>query len=277
MKDKEQIMKDLRAAALQMRKDSLYMAFSAGNTGAHLGGGLSMIEIMAVLYLGIMKYNISQPTDENRDRFILSKGHGVLALYAAMKQIGLIQESELTGFKSNHTHLTGHPSMNVERGIEFSSGSLGQGLSLGVGTAIALKRKMNSQSRVFVLLGDGECDEGSVWEAAMSGANYKLDNLVAIIDRNHMQYDGDTECVMKKESFKEKWSAFGWEVRTADGHDVEELYDQMKKEQSGPVVIIAETVKGKGISFMENNAQWHHGRLSEKQYAQALAELEGNV
>ena len=166
----------------QMRIDLLKMALSAGAQGAHMGGSLSLVEIMAVLYLDVMKFNLQNMKDEARDRLIMSKGHGVMAQYAALKQVGVLSEEDILTYKANDSKVAAHPSLNEQLGIEFSSGSLGQGLSLGVGTALALKRKNNLSSRVFVVLGDGECDEGSVWEAAASASHFGLNNLVAIVD-----------------------------------------------------------------------------------------------
>lgn len=268
------ILNECREAAKIMRKNSLKMSLAAGKRGAHLGGGLSMIEIMSVLYLGVLKYDCKNPLSEDRDRFILSKGHGVLALYAALERIGMISEEELMEFKSDETFLTGHPTINLERGIEFSSGSLGQGLSLGVGTCLALRQKGNENSKCFVLLGDGECNEGSVWEAAMCASHYGLKNLVAIIDKNELQYDGETSDIMNMQNMKQKWEAFGWETIEVDGHNVEELYHALTHRSEKPLAVIAHTVKGKGVSFMENNPLWHHSRLTQVQYDVAMKELE---
>ena len=270
----ERLLEKCKAVSLQMRKDSLRMSLRSGAVGAHLGGGLSMIEIMAVLYTAIMKYDLKEPQNEERDRFILSKGHGVLALYTALNQAGFIPDEDLDTFKSNETYLYGHPSMDIKKGIEFSSGSLGQGLSLGVGTALALRHKSNENSRVYVLLGDGECDEGSVWEAAASAAHYKLSNLIAIVDENELQYDGPTHEVLSMGSFSRKFESFGWDAINVDGHSVKSLYDALTRKGEKPIAIIAHTIKGKGISFMENKREWHHSRLSQKQYEEAMQELE---
>lgn len=266
------ILSELREAADRMRRDALTMSLAAGSTGAHLGGGLSMIEIMAVLYMGVMRYDVSNPLWEERDRFILSKGHGVLAYYTALNRAGFVSDLELATFKSNVTFLYGHPSMNLSKGIEFSSGSLGLGLSLGVGTALALNRKGNITSRVFVLMGDGECNEGSVWEAAASAAHFKLDNLIAIVDKNGLQYDGNTCSVLSMDCLSAKWLSFGWSVLDVDGHDVSALYEALSTRSSRPLAVIANTVKGKGVSFMENNPAWHHARLTQSQFEQAITE-----
>ena len=256
-----------------MRVDSLRAAYGAGRNGAHIGGTLSMIEIMAALYLGVMNINKDMLTDPARDRFILSKGHGVLAQYAALKQIGVLSDEELMTFKHSGTRLFAHPSRNADIGIEFSSGSLGQGISLAVGVALALKRK-ELAARVYVLVGDGECDEGSVWEAVASAAHYKLDNLVIIVDKNRLQYDGNTEDVLSMESLSDKFRAFGADVTDVDGHDTAALLGALSHKSERPYAVIARTVKGKGVSFMENNPLWHNGRLTDEQFRQAMEESE---
>lgn len=269
----EEVIERCKKAASEIRKDILKMTLGTGNTGAHIGGGLSMVEIMAVLYAGIMKYDTQSPGWEERDRFILSKGHGALTYYAALSYAGFIPKDELYTFKTNGTKLYGHPSINPEYSIEFSSGSLGQGLSLGVGVCLALRNKCNHTSRTFVLLGDGECDEGSVWEAAASASHYHLHNLVAIVDKNKIQYDGWTESVLSMESMLEKWESFGWEVVSVDGHDVGQLYNALTMKTDKPLAVIANTVKGCGVSFMENNPIWHNSRLTQEQYNQAIEEV----
>lgn len=259
-----------------MRKNCLLMARAAGNEGFHFGASLSIIEIVAILYLKVMKIGGDLFQAEKRDRFILSKGHGVPAVYAVLERMNILTEKDLMTFKGDETSLSGHPSKNEKLGIEFSSGSLGQGLAFGVGVAMALKKKQNYQSKVYVLVGDGECNEGAIWEAALSAAKYQLDNLVVIVDRNHLQYDGETECVLPMNSLEDKWQAFGWDVSTIDGHDLEAVYDGLKKGSSRPHVIIADTIKGKGISFMENNAAWHYGVMTKEQDRQAWKEVVGN-
>jgi transketolase len=260
------------AATRQMRIYALEMSLAAGPVGAHLGGGLSMIEIMAALYFGVLRYDVRNPRWELRDRFILSKGHGALAYYGALSLAGFFDEKYLATFKSNDTFLTGHPHMDLERGIEFSSGSLGQGLSLGVGTALALRSRANQTSRVYVLVGDGELNEGSIWEAAMSAAHFKLSNLTLIVDKNGLQYDGGTPDVLDMGNLAAKWESFGWAALTVDGHDLPALLDALETRHDKPLAIIANTVKGKGVSFMENNRAWHHSRLTQAQFEQAMAE-----
>ena len=270
----EQQKQEMIQAAAIIRRDIIEMTFRAGNQGAHAGGSLSLAEILAVLYLGVMKTNASNPEDEVRDRLILSKGHGAMALYSILCQRGFLTHDDVLSYKSENTLVTAHTSRHPERGLEFASGSLGQGLSLGVGVSLGLKLKKNTSSRVFVIHGDGELNEGSVWEAAVSASHYHLENLVAIVDRNRLQYDGATDDVMNMGDLEAKWQSFGWETVNVNGHDVEMLFDVLSRKQTKPLAVIAETVKGKGVSFMENDAKWHHGRLSRQQYELALSEQE---
>lgn len=263
-------------AAKQIRVDILRMGLRAGTNGAHFGSGLSLVEIMAVLYKSVLRVNSNFPRWPERDRFILSKGHGAMAYYAGLKQAGFVTDDELMTFKSNHTFLYGHPSMNPDKGIEFSSGSLGLGLALGVGTAIGLKMRGYNQTRVFVILGDGECDEGSVWESAASVAHFGLSNVVVVIDKNGLQYDGLTKNILNMDSMTEKWESFGWKVRSVNGHNVGELLDVFSDLGERPTVIIANTIKGKGVPFMENNPSWHHNRLSQNQFDELIAVRELN-
>lgn len=270
----QKLHQQLTQSAHQMRKDALRMSLAAGDMGAHYGGGLSLIEIMDVLYLAILNVDPKDPFNDLRDRVVFSKGHGTLALYAAMKQKGFLSYEDLDTYKTNHTFLYGHPSMNIAKGIEFSSGSLGQGLSLGVGSCLALRHRNNLSSKVYVILGDGECNEGSIWEAAVSASHFKLNNLIAVIDKNMLQYDGPTSTVLSMDNFEEKWISFGWDTVVVDGHNIEALYEAFTKPHDKPLAVIAHTVKGKGISFMENNPLWHHSKLSAKQLEEATLELE---
>ena len=272
MADVKQI-EQCEKSANQIRKDIINMAYSLGNLGAHLGGSLSMAEMLAVLYTKVINYDNTNPNWEERDRVILSKGHAALALYPALVQAGVIDRERLSEFKQNGSQLSAHPSLNGLPGIEFASGSLGQGLSLGIGVSMALKRKENVKSKVYVFLGDGECDEGSVWEAAASASHYGLSRLVAIVDANAIQYDGLTDEVMKMNPWAKKWENFGWKVVEVDGHEVGQLLDAFHTESNNPLAIIAHTVKGKGISFMEGDKQYHNARITEKQYEIAMQEL----
>lgn len=266
-----------RAAASQIRKNIIEMTYATGNLGAHLGGSLSIVEQLVALYMGTLHFRLKDPEWSERDRVILSKGHAALALYPALVQAGMLSEEELAMFKKNGSRLTAHPSWSGVPGIEFASGSLGQGLSLGVGVGLALKRKKNHTSRVFVLLGDGECNEGSVWEAAASASHFQINQLVAVVDVNQMQYDGDTKEILQMQPFAQKWSDFGWHVCEVDGHNLEELLEAFLVKEEKPLVVLAHTVKGKGISFMEGNGRFHNSRISQEQYRQAITELEGVI
>lgn len=189
-----------------------------------------------------------------------------MAYYAALKKAGFVSDDELMTFKSNQTFLYGHPSMNLEKGIEFSTGSLGLGLALGVGTAVGLRKRGNDKSRVFVLMGDGECGEGSVWESAASASHFGLSNLVAIVDNNGLQYDGLTREILNMDGMSEKWKSFGWHTRMIDGHSVSELLEAFDAPEDRPLVVIANTVKGKGVPFMEHDPTWHHKRLTKAEF-----------
>lgn len=274
MQNREEILDRLERMALRMRKRVLDMALGAGSSAAHLGGGLSMIEIVATLYGAVMKFDPRQPQWPDRDRFILSKGHGVLGYYAALAEAGLLPETDLPTFEKNESDLLGHPVMNRAKGIEFSNGSLGMGLSLGIGVSLA-GRRQGRHFRVYVLMGDGECNEGSVWEAAMAAAQFKLSHLVAIVDRNNLQQTGPNRAIMSLEDVASKWASFGWQVAQTDGHDVAKLYEEFTKEREPekPLALIAHTIKGKGFSFCENNNDWHHGVLTQAQYDAAMSEL----
>lgn len=263
--------------AQKVRKDIVDMTYKAGTTGAHIGGSLSAVEILSTLYCHTLRFDTNDMTDPHRDRLIFSKGHAAMALYSILYHTGILPKSEFESFKKNGSYIASHPHEDIRYGIEFSSGSLGLGLSQGVGMALGMKMR-NIESRVFVFQGDGECEEGSVWEAAMSAANYRLDNLILIVDTNKLQLDGAIDEIMSLGNFPAKWEAFGWNVIEVDGHDIDALdnaFGVASEQRNGkPTVIIAHTVKGKGISFIENQPQWHVGMLNSKLYAQALKELE---
>ena len=258
----------------KIRENILNMAYLAGSSSAHIGGALSIADILSFLFVNKMKIELKNPLDENRDRFILSKGHACLAYYAGLCELGYISKDELKTFEKNNSNLLGHPVINRKLGIEFSNGSLGMGLSLGIGVAMASKKK-KKKLNVFVMLGDGECNEGSVWEGAMAAPNFKLDNLHVIIDRNNFQQTGSNKEIMDLGDLKKKWISFGWETIELDGHNLNELSNYFSKsdEIKKPKAIIANTIKGKGFSFSENDNSWHHGILTKSIYEKALSEL----
>lgn len=263
----------IAAMAKRMRRGILDVC-EACKLSAHLGGGLSIVDIMATLYGAVLRYDASNPVWEERDRFILSKGHGALGYYSALWAAGIISDEVFASFQTNESDLIAHPVMNPLLGIESSNGSLGQGLSMGIGLALAARKK-GAPYRVFVLLGDGECNEGSVWEAIMAGAHFELDNLVAIVDRNSFQSDGKGDVIMGLGDLAKRWECFGWNVRAVDGHDVAAVYQALAGPavEAKPTVVVARTTKGKGVPFMENNNDWHHNRLTRAQYEQALREM----
>ena len=269
--------KNIENFTYNVRKNILDMALNAGSSSAHFGGALSIAEIVSTLFEGFMQLDKNDPKWEDRDRFILSKGHACLAYYAALCEIGYISKKELKTFEKNDSNLLGHPVINRDLGIEFSNGSLGMGLSLGIGVALASKLKKKN-FKVFVVIGDGECNEGSVWESAMAAPNFSLDNLYAIIDNNSYQQTGSNKQIMDLKNLNNKWKSFGWNTTDLDGHNISELYNYFKssKDIKGPKAIIAKTVKGKGFSFSENNNDWHHSVLSKSFYEKALKELEKN-
>jgi transketolase len=260
--------------SVEVKKNILEMAFAAGASSSHFGGALSIVEIISVLYSHKMKIDKSDPNSADRDRFILSKGHACLAYYAALCEVGFIKKKELKTFEKDDSNLLGHPVVNRKLGIDFSNGSLGMGLSLGIGVATAIK-KNKKNNNVFVVLGDGECNEGSVWEAAMAAPNLNLENLYAIIDNNNFQQTGSNEEIMNTNSLFEKWASFGWHTIEVDGHDIEKFYKVIEdvSKSSKPKAIIAKTIKGKGFSFSENNNEWHHAVLSKSLYEKAKKEL----
>lgn len=238
------------------RADAITMIHRAG--GGHTGGALSCLDILSVLYYDVLRVRPGDPSWPDRDRFLLSKGHSVEGYWALLADRGFFPKEELRTFSQPGSRLIGHPSNKVP-GVELCTGALGHGLAAGVGMALGAKR-LSKNCRAFVLMGDGELAEGSVWEAAMAGAHYGLDNLFAIIDRNGLQISGPTEEVMAHGDLAAKWRAFGWEVTEADGHDVEGLmqYFHNAKQEGSPHCLIARTVKGKGLPFAENQAEWHH-------------------
>ena len=243
----------------------------------HPGGSLSAMDILTTLYFDVMQVDVKNPQDPDRDRFVLSKGHCTPALYPILALKGFFPVSELRMFRRIDGHMSGHAEMRHVKGVDMSTGSLGQGISSAVGMALA--GKMDEKSyRVYTLLGDGEIEEGQVWEAAMSAAKFHLDNLCAVVDVNGLQIDGKTADVMPSEPLDQKFAAFGWHVVKADGHDFEALeaaFAEAAETKGQPTVILAKTVKGKGVSFMENDAGWHGKAPNDEQYKQAMTELLG--
>ena len=245
----------------------------------HIGGDLSCLNVLTALYFNVMKgINADDPKNPERDRFVLSKGHCVEALYVTLEAKGFLNSDTLDTLVQFGSVLSGHPTIDVP-GIEVNSGALGHGLSIGVGMALAAKMD-GKDYRTFVLMGDGEQGEGSIYEAAMAAHQYGLDNLIAMIDRNHLQISGDTEHVMALDSIGERWSAFGWDVVSMNGdsmHDIVQTFSNMEYTNGKPHLIISETTKGKGVSFMEGLAKWHHGVLNAEQYETAEKEISDRI
>ncbi len=262
-----------REIAKDIRRRIVYMHFQSGSS--HIGSALSSVEILVSLYFNILRLNVQNENYRMRDRFILSKGHACSALYAVLAKKGFCPEKYLAEYCIDGGRLPGHVTKNCIPGIEVSTGSLGHGLSIGAGIAVAGKfDKLNY--RGVVLLSDGECNEGSIWEAALFAGHHKLDNLVAIIDYNKIQALGRTKEILDLEPFRDKWSAFGWQVREVDGHDCDKIIQVFKKipfKKDRPSLLIAHTIKGKGISFMEDQVKWHYKSPSKEELKIALAEL----
>ena len=266
--------KEMEEIAKRLRRHIITMTGKAGS--GHPGGSLSAVEIVTTLYFRLLRHKPSDPQWSDRDRFILSKGHAAPLLYAALAECGYFPVDELSTLRQLDSRLQGHTDRTVTPGVEMSAGALGQGLSFAIG--IALAGRLNSQSyKAYVLLGDGECDEGQIWEGVMAAAHFKVDNLTAIVDNNGQQIDGWNRDVMNLDPFNKKWQAFGWHVIEVDGHDFTQLIDafnQAKQVKGQPTVIIAHTIKGKGVSFMENNPDFHGKAPNAEEVAIALKELE---
>lgn len=265
----EQELKLLKQDCLNLRQRIVELSYKAGKSGAHVGGCLSLVEILRVL---MEVLNRDPQLLEDRDRLILSKGHGALALYCALEQKGLLTTEEVNTFETNGTDYFAHAKRNVKKGVEFSGGSLSLGLSYAVGVALGCKAKQ-LDNHIYVIVGDGECNEGLIWESLMAASKYNLDNLTVIVDCNGLQSDGYTKDVMDSFSLSDKFMAFGFDVTDVDGHDVVALMNTIGNISQKPQAIIARTVKGKGLSFVENDPKWHHGVISEKLYEQAKEEL----
>lgn len=264
----------LKKTATNIRKSVIEEVSAAGS--GHPGGSLSISDIMAYLYFREMKVNPACPRDPDRDRFVMSKGHCSPALYATLAERGFFPKADLLGFRQASSYLEGHPNMNQVSGVDMSTGSLGQGISAAVGMALAGKIDGKAY-RVFAVLGDGELEEGEVWEAVMSAAHYKLDNLIAFVDYNGLQIDGKITDVMNPEPIADKFKAFRWNTIPIDAHDfaqIESAVTQASANIGSPTLILAHSVKGKGVSFMENQASWHGTAPKKEQRDQAIAELD---
>jgi transketolase len=264
---------ELAEIARVVRRDVLTMVLEAGS--GHLGGSLSAVDILTVLYWGVMRVRPDRPTWEERDRLILSKAHAAPALYSVLARRGYFDVRELLTFRKLKSKLQGFPDMHLTPGIDASVGSPGQGLSIANGIAMAA-RKDGKSFRVYCLMGDGETHEGQVWEAAMTAAHHRLDNVCAIIDRNHMMGDGNTEDILALSPLEQKWQTFNWHVIEVDGHNVEQLsaaFVEAASVKGQPSLVLARTVKGKGVPFMENRPEWHDRRLTEELYEDAMKAL----
>jgi transketolase len=265
---------DLNEKAREIRKDIIEIAYKAQGP-SHQGPSLSCTDILTALYFKIMKIDPANPRWEERDRLILSKGHACPALYSTLAERGYFSKSWLYTVRCLNSKLQGHPDMNKTPGIDMTSGSLGNGLSTGLGIALALRIK-KIRSNVFVILGDGESQEGEIWEAAMATPRLDIDNLIAIVDYNHLQSGGYTDQILSLEPLRAKWEAFGWKVFEMNGHNMEDIVNKLEMAvnfQGRPVVLISHTIKGKGVSFMENNHIWHGRIPTQAEYEQALSEL----
>jgi transketolase len=265
---------ELKNIAKKMRQDIVSMIAAAGS--GHPGGSLSAVEILAALYFRVLRHDPSNPHWPDRDRFILSKGHAAPVLYAALSECGYIPVSELQTLRKIDSRLQGHPECTLTPGVEMSAGALGQGLSFGIG--VALNGRLDARDyHTYVLMGDGECDEGQVWEAAMAAGHFKLDRLIAIVDNNGIQIDGWNKDVMNIEPLPDKWKSFNWNVLETDGNDIAQVIEALEKAGSSsgkPSVIIAHTTKGEGVSFMENNPDFHGKAPNAEELKKALKELE---
>lgn len=273
----KQRINELSIIANKVRKNALTAVYSASS--GHPGGSLSIADLLTLLYFEVMNVDPKNPKDENRDRFVLSKGHCAPALYGTLAERGFFPAEDMKTFRNVSSYLQGHPDMNKVAGVDMSTGSLGQGVSVAGGMALAAKLDKKDY-RVYSVLGDGELEEGQVWEQAMFAAHYKLDNLTIFIDNNGLQIDGNITDVMNPTPIDEKFKAFGWNVIVTDAHDFEKLLaaiDEAKAVKGKPTAVIMKSTKGKNVSFMENNAAWHGAAPNKEQYEQAINELDAII
>ena len=272
----EEKINSIKILRKKILKNIVDTAYYAGASSAHIGGALSSADIVSTLFSEFIKINPENFSKNDRDYFILSKGHACLVYYAVLVELGFFQKDLLKSFEKTDSFLLGHPVLHKDYGIDFSTGSLGMGLSIGIGLAISLKKK-KSEKKVYVIIGDGECNEGSIWEGIMSAPHFKLNNLTIIIDKNNLQQTGKNKEIMDLGDLKNKLSEFGWEAYSVNGHSIEDLYDVFsKKTDLKPKAVIANTIKGKGLSFAENNNKFHHTVLTKTLYEKALEEIQLN-
>jgi transketolase len=272
---REDLVNFLKGKSVEVRKEIIKLVVTAG--GGHVGGGLSMTEILLAMYYHVLNIDPKNPKKEDRDRFILSKGHGGVGICPVLADVGYYDHCMMDDFNQYLSPFGMHPDMHKVPGIDMSTGSLGHGLPISVGLALGARLKKASW-RTYCLLGDGECNEGTVWEAAMAGAHFKLGNLTAILDRNRLMLDGPVNEIMEIEPIEDKWKAFGWDVRVIDGHDYNQLLDTFESlppiNSQKPVCVICNTTKGKGVSYMENQTKWHYGGLDEATEKQACDDID---
>lgn len=254
------------------RRRIIELGYLSGRSGAHFGSSLSAVDIFTAVYQTLFPGGLSDVDKIDRNRFILSKGHGALGYFAVLETFGFMSPEVTSGFEKNGTNIFAHAHKDLNQGIEYSGGSLGLGVSFAVGAAMACKLN-ESAADVWVLAGDGECDEGIVWESLMSASHFQLDNFTLIVDQNGMQSDGAKDSIMSHGCLADKLAAFGFEVEVVDGHNLDQIAEVLVKKTKKPRAIVAKTIKGKGVSFMENDPDWHHGSLSDTQYEQAIQEL----
>ncbi|MCD6110184.1 MAG: transketolase [Thermoplasmata archaeon] len=277
LRDLEKVIPELEEKALRARKWILKMTTEAGS--GHPGGSLSVVDVLVALYFRVMRHNPLNPRWENRDRLVLSKGHAAPALYAVLAMSGYFPEEELLTLRKLGSRLQGHPSMLSTPGVDMSTGSLGQGLSVGIGMALAGKLDRRDY-RVYVVLGDGECQEGQVWEAAMFAGHHRIENLCAVVDKNKLQLDGATDRIVSIDPIGSKFEAFGWNTIQINGHDFRQIliaFREAEKVKDKPTVIISNTIKGKGVSFMEGVVKYHGKPLTREELKMALEELGGDI
>lgn len=264
--------KEIYQKALFSRKRIIELGYGTGRNGAHFGSSLSLVDLIVNIYGIFFNNGVERCNHSNRNKFILSKGHGALGYFSVLEAFGFMDSTETSGFEKNGTNIFAHAHKNLKHGIEYSGGSLGLGVSFGVGMSIANRIK-HIHSNVIVLVGDGECDEGIVWEALMSASNYDLKDFILIVDRNGLQSDGEKIGIMDQKDLCKKLASFGFSVHEIDGHNHNQIQNALLNQDDMPKAVVANTIKGKGISFMENNGDWHHGSLTEEQYHLAIKEL----